>query len=264
MSAVEHVASPDSEQLAPGAVPSTLIEYRVWDRAQRVFHWINFLAVLALAGIGGTILASDALGIPDRPGMVLLKTAHVYVGYVFVVNLVWRLVWAFIGGRFARWSALLPVGRDYGARLVSFVHGLATGRTPFYLGHNPVARIVLSLLLLSLVVQAATGIVLAGTDVYLPPLGSAMREWVAADSHDAALVLPYSPETVNAGAYAEMRAFRAPIVTTHELNFYVLLVLIAVHIAAAVATEIRERGNVISAMFTGRKVHDQPPVDMQP
>lgn len=246
------------------AVPTALTEYRVWDRTQRVFHWINFLAVLALAGIGGTILASDALGIPDRPGMVVLKTVHVYVGYVFVVNLVWRLVWGFIGGRFARWKALLPIGRGYAAGLAAFVRDLAAGRPAFYLGHNPLARIVLSLLLLSLVVQAATGIVLAGTDVYMPPLGGAMREWVAGDTHDPTLVMPYSPETVNADAYANMRAFRAPIVRTHEYNFYVLLVLVAVHVAAAVVTELRERGNVISAMFTGRKVHDQTPVDLEP
>jgi cytochrome b len=241
----------------------TLTEYRVWDRTQRVFHWVNFLAVLALLAVGTVILAADALGIPDRPGMVILKTVHVYAGYVFVVNLAWRLVWAFIGGRFARWSALLPMGRDYGARLASFVRGFAVRRAPFYLGHNPLARIFLSLLLLSLVVQAATGLVLAGTDVYMPPLGGAMREWVAADTHDPMLVAPYSPETVNAAAYAEMRGFRAPIVTTHEYNFYVLLFLIAIHIAAAVVTELREGGNVISAMFTGRKAHEHPPVDLE-
>ena len=239
-----------------------LIEYRVWDRTQRVFHWINSLAVLALLTIGAVILASDALGIPDRPGMVILKTVHVYAGYVFVINLGWRLVWAFIGGRFARWGALLPVGRAYGAQLASFVRGFVVGRAPFYLGHNPLARIFLSLLLLSLVVQAGTGLVLAGTDVYMPPLGSAMRDWVAADTHDAALVMPYGPDTVNPDAYAEMREFRAPIVATHEYNFYVLLVLIAIHIGAAVVTELREGGSVISAMFTGRKVHDQPPVDL--
>ncbi len=91
-----------------------------------------------------------------------------------------------------------------------------------------------------------------------------MREWVAADTHDPALVAPYSPETVNATAYAEMRAVRAPVVTAHEYNFYVLLALIAIHIAAAVVTELREGGSVVSAMFTGRKMHEHPPVDLEP
>lgn len=238
-----------------------LAEYRVWDRTQRVFHWVNFLAVLALAAIGTVILNADRLGIPNDPGVVTLKTVHVYVGYAFILNLLWRLVWAFIGGPFARWRALLPVGPMLGRRLADFVKGFFAGHAPFYLGHNPLARILLSLLVLLLVVQGATGIVLAGTDVYLPPLGGAMREWVAGDTHDPALVRPYAPETVNAQAYADMRAFRAPIVETHELTYFILLTLIAIHIASAVIAELKEGGAIISAMFTGRKIHGGKPVD---
>lgn len=240
-----------------------LAEYRVWDRTQRIFHWVNFLAVLTLAAIGTVILNADALGIPDDPGMVSLKTTHVYVGYVFIANLSWRLVWLFVGGPFARWSALLPAGRKFGARLAAFVKGVFAGHVPFYVGHNPLARIVLTLLVLLLVVQGVTGLVLAGTDVYMPPFGNTMREWVAADTHPPALVRPYSPDTVNAAAYAEMRAFRSPIVATHESTFFVLLALIAIHVAAAVFAELREGGGVISAMFTGRKVSAREPADAE-
>jgi cytochrome b len=238
-----------------------LTEYRVWDRTQRVFHWVNFLAVVTLAAIGTVILNTDRIGIPDDPGMVTLKTVHVYVGYVFLLNLLWRLIWAFIGGPFARWRALLPGGRLFGRRLVDFVRGFVAGDAPFYLGHNPLARIFLSLLVLGLVVQGATGAVLAGTDVYMPPFGGAVREWVAGDTHDPALVRPYSPDTVNTDAYADMRAFRGPIVDIHEYNFYILLALIAIHIAAAIVTEFREGGAVITSMFTGRKIHRGKPVD---
>src|SRR5690606_13640812 len=105
---------------------------------------------------------------------------------------------------------------------------------------------------------------LVGTDVYMPPLGGVMRDWVAAETHDPALVRPYAPESVNPDAYAEMRSFRAPIVRIHEYNFYLLIALIAIHIAAAVVTEFREGGAVISAMFTSRKVHEREPVDFEP
>jgi Ni/Fe-hydrogenase 1 B-type cytochrome subunit len=189
---------------------------------------------------------------------------HVYVGYVFFLNLFWRFIWGFVGGRHARWRALLPGGPGFGKRLAEFVGGLARGRAPFYLGHNPLARIHLSFLLLLLLVQGVTGLVIAGTDVYMPPLGGTMREWVAADTHDPALVRPYAPATVNGEAYAEMRAFRSPIVRIHEYGFFLLLAMIALHIAAAVVAEIREGGSVISAMFTGRKIHSEEPVDRDP
>ena len=90
-----------------------LTEYRVWDRTQRVFHWVNFVAVLTLAAIGTVILNADRLGIPDDPGMIALKTTHVYVGYIFILNLLWRLLWGFVGGPYARWRALLPWGPQF-------------------------------------------------------------------------------------------------------------------------------------------------------
>jgi Ni/Fe-hydrogenase 1 B-type cytochrome subunit len=248
---------------AQRVIAMALTEYRVWDRTQRLFHWVNFLAVLTLVAIGTLILNADRIGIPDDPGMVTLKTVHVYVGYVFLLNLLWRLLWAFIGSPFARWRALLPVGRNFGRRLLDFVRGFLAGDAPFYLGHNPLARIFLSLLVLSLVVQGASGSVLAGTDVYMPPFGGAIREWVAADTHDPDLVRPYAPETVNTESYSDMRAFRAPVIAIHEFNFYILLTLIVLHIAAAIVTEFREGGAVITAMVTGRKIHEARPVDVK-
>ncbi len=239
----------------------TFREYRVWDRSQRVFHWINALAVLTLASFGTVILNAGTLGMPDEPGKVLFKTVHVYLGYIFIINLVWRLVWGFIGGPYARWRALLPGGHGFGKRLAGFIRGFLSGKPPTYLGHNPVARIYLSLLVLLLIVQGTTGLVIAGTDVYMPPFGSTMREWVASDTHDPSLVKPYAPDTVNADAYAEMRAFRSPFVEVHEYNFFILLTLIAIHVIVAVCTELREGGAIISAMFTGRKILDKPPED---
>jgi Ni/Fe-hydrogenase 1 B-type cytochrome subunit len=216
---------------------------------------------LTLAAIGTVIMNADALGIPKDPGMIILKSVHVYVGYVFVTNLAWRIVWGFIGGPYARWRALLPAGRGFGKRLSEFIRGFFKGHPPTYLGHNPVARIYLSVLLLLLLVQAGTGLVIAGTDVYMPPFGSTIKEWVAADTHDPALVKPYAADTVNADAYKEMRAFRSPFVEVHETNFFILLTLIGFHILVAVYAELREGGAIISAMFTGRKILDKTPED---
>ena len=151
----------------------------------------------------------------------------------------------------------------FGRRLKEFIEGFAGGRAPFYLGHNPVAKIYLSVLLLVLVVQGVTGLVLAGTDVYLPPFGGTIREWVAADTNDPSLVRPYAPDTVDAAAYARMREFRAPIVATHGYGYFVLLAMIAIHIGTAVVMEFKEGGSLISAMITGRKIQRGEPVDRE-
>ena len=97
-----------------------LESYAVWDRPTRWFHWINFVCVIALAAIGTAILFDNELGVTDE-GKILLKTTHVWFGYVFAVNLAWRFAWAFIGNRHASWSAILPFRTGYGAAFATYV-----------------------------------------------------------------------------------------------------------------------------------------------
>jgi cytochrome b len=102
-------------------------------------------------------------------------------------------------------------------------------------------------------VQGVSGILLAGTDVYMPPFGSYFAEWVAGPDMDPSQVRAYAPETVNEASYKEMRAFRAPVIKTHLTTYYVLLILILLHLVGVITTEVRKGGGIISAMFTGRK-----------
>jgi Ni/Fe-hydrogenase 1 B-type cytochrome subunit len=240
--------------------PATLRAYAVWDRTTRWFHWLNLICVLGLAATGTVLLNDDLLGIGNE-GKVALKTVHVFIGYVFALNLGWRIVWAFVGGRHARWRAILPGGKGYWTALRQYVATFLAGRPPRYLGHNPAGRIAVTALLALLVIQALTGSLLAGTDLFLPPFGHWIAQWVAAPGLAPGQVQPYAPQLYDAVAYAQMRAFRGPIVELHETTFFILLVVTGLHIAAVVITELRERNNIISAMFTGRKTFDAPPRD---
>lgn len=238
-----------------------LVEYRVWDRTTRFFHWINVLCVVGLIAVGTMILYAGDLGIPNE-GKIALKTVHVSIGYVFVANLLWRLVWGFIGGPYARWSKILPGGKGYGRSFTTYIKGFISRKPELYVGHNPVGRIAVTIILIGLLVQGSTGLILAGTDVYMPPFGQFFTEWVAGPDMDPSQVRPYAPETVNKQSYDEMRAFRGPIIKTHVTNYYVLLVLIFLHIAAVIVSDVREGGGIISAMFTGRKVLPGKPKDV--
>ncbi len=234
--------------------------YAVWDAPTRWFHWINVVAVIALVAVGVVILNAGALGIPN-PGKVALKTLHVWIGYVFAVNLGWRLVWAFAGNRYARWRQMLPGGPGYLQELRGFIAARRSGGAAHYLGHNPVGRISVALLLLLLTVQAVTGLLLAGTDLFYPPLGHWFAQLIAAPGVDPSTLVPYTPELYDKAAFDRMRALRKPFATVHVYGFYTLLVLAALHIAAVVHAELRDGGSLISAMFSGRKILSGTPVD---
>jgi len=238
----------------------TIQDYKVWDATTRVFHWLNVLCVLGLIAVGTVILNADALGV-NNDGKIILKSTHVWIGYVFVLNLLWRLVWGFIGGPYARWRAVLPFRRGYTKQLAGEFAALRDGRHQNYIGHTPLGRIAVTVLLAALLLQGATGLILAGTDLYMPPFGKTIAAHVAADGLDPSAVRPYAPDTVDPQAYKAMRDMRAPVVATHELMYFVLLGLILLHILAVVLTEIRRGGNIISAMFSGRKSFSNTPVD---
>jgi Ni/Fe-hydrogenase 1 B-type cytochrome subunit len=234
--------------------------YTVWDAQVRWFHWINALCVIALTAIGIAILNDKALGV-SNDGKILLKSVHVWIGYVFALNVTWRLVWASIGGAHSRWRELLPVGRGYYSALRRYIRAVRTGKHPQYLGHNPLGRIAVFLLLILLATQATTGLVLAGTDLFWPPFGAWIADGVAAPGVDPGTLVPFAPELYDEAAYAAMRATRAPFVRVHEYAFYALLALVAVHVAAVVITEVRGGGNLVSAMFTGKKILRAPLAD---
>jgi cytochrome b len=237
-----------------------LKSYPVWDIPTRWFHWVNALCVLALASVGFVILNAKALDVSNA-GKVTLKTIHVWIGYLLAVNLLWRVVWAFRGNRYARWRSILPGGRGYFHAVRSYLRAFIAGRPVQYLGHNPVARIGITLLLALLVVQLVTGLLLAGTDLFYPPFGHWIARWVAAAGVDPGTLVPYAADLYDKAAYDEMRAFRKPFETVHLYSFYALLTVAALHVAAVVITEIREGGNIISAMFTGRKIVSGRPAD---
>ena len=234
--------------------------YLVWDANVRWFHWINVLCVFSLIAVGIVILNDKALGVTTE-GKILLKTVHVLIGYVFTLNLLWRLIWAFIGGPHAHWRSFMPGGPGYLNEARSYITDFKAGRSKQYIGHNPLGRIAVTLLLFLLLAQAISGLVLAGTDIFYPPFGSWIAAWIAAPGIDPASLAPYAKDTYDAVAYESMRAFRKPFITVHEFNFYLLLGLILVHIFAVVITELREGGNLISAMFSGKKILNQTPAD---
>ncbi|VTZ25095.1 Cytochrome B561 [Methylocella tundrae] len=246
------------QQSSDGPIQYT--EYFAWDAPTRWFHWINALSVLGLIGTGVVILNDDALGL-SASGKIALKSVHASFGYVMAINLLWRFVWAFFGNRYARWRAIAPGGPGYPAALRGYVMSFLSGQPQQFVGHNPLARIGVSLIFLLLLVQLATGLVIVGTDLFWPPFGHWFAQWVAAPGVDPAAVQPGASAVINEASYQAMRAFRGPFVEIHELAFYALAVVITLHIIAVVSTELHEGGAITSAMFTGRKILTRKPPD---
>jgi cytochrome b len=100
----------------------------VWDAPTRVFHWLQALS------FGAAYLTAFS----ER-----LRNYHVALGYILLGLIAFRLLWGFIGTRYARFSSFLFNPGEIVAYLIS----LLKGSPKHYLGHTPVGSVSIWLLL---------------------------------------------------------------------------------------------------------------------
>ena len=147
-------------------------------------------------------------------------TYHMWSGYTILTLVVFRIVWGFVGSEHARFRGFLHGPRA----ILSHAGGLFGSTSRYYVGHNPLGGISVVLMLASLLLQAGTGL-FANDDI----------------------------ATEGPLTYMVSGATSSLLTTIHRYNFYVLVALIALHVAAALYYLIVKRENLIGAMFTGRK-----------
>lgn len=235
--------------------------YQAWGLSTRLFHWVNFLCVFILSLIGLIMLFKGAIGISGNEARIGLKVLHVSVGYVFAINLLVRVIWGFIGDRYSRWSALLP-GKTFKHELKTYKASKKAGKPHTFIGHNPVGRLSVLLMMLVFAGMMSTGLIRAGTDIYYPPFGSLFASYVAVEGVDPAQIKPYDKTGVDPEKMEQVSNFKDPIGEIHIYGAYFLWLLIVIHLIAVVRAEKSDEGTLISAMFSGKKHLPREPQDL--
>lgn len=145
---------------------------------------------------------------------------HVWGGYAILALVVFRLIWGFVGSDTVRF-------RDFvrgPSAVVGYVKALLRGETPLYLGHNPAGGWSIVAMLVLLLVQVGTGL-FANDDISTE---GPLYGWVSKGTSDW-------------------------LTSIHKFNFNLLLLVIAVHIAAALFYLFVKRENLIHPMLSGIK-----------
>jgi cytochrome b len=121
--------------IAAGSV-SRPAEIKVWDPLVRVFHWSLALLFLAAYATG------------EDAGQV-----HIAAGYALAGLLALRVVWGFVGPRYARFGNFVrPPGT-----VLTYLRDAARLRAPRFLGHNPAGGAMIIALLGMLAGTGTTG-----------------------------------------------------------------------------------------------------------
>lgn len=193
----------------------------VWDIPVRIFHWslVLFFAIAYLTG--------------DES-----EQWHAYSGYVVSGLLVFRLIWGFIGTKYARFSSFVfspQVIRQY-------LGSMLEEHPKRYLGHNPAGGAMVMALLLTLALCCWTGLVAYGKEGQGPlaQAGFATISAAHADSDDQGK----RTQKMQEGEFWE---------DIHKFLSHMTLLLAAIHLFGVALSSLLHNENLVRAMINGRK-----------
>lgn len=178
---------------------------KVWDIPTRLFHWSLVLLFIFLIISG----ESDDL-----------MEWHFYAGYLLSGLILFRLMWGFLGTRYARYSTLTfnP------ASAVRYTKALLRGKHTAQYGHTPAGSMMILLLLGLISVQLLTGLMSTDDIIWNGPLYSSVDETTAELAGEV-----------------------------HETVQGLLQILVGLHILAIVIYKVKFKEHLVPAMIHGKK-----------
>lgn len=204
-------------------------QIRVWDPLVRLFHW-SLVASFTLAYFTG-----------EEESLV-----HVYAGYVVAGLVAFRLLWGFVGTRYARFSNFVYSPR----RTVQYLKGLFSGAPEHFTGHNPAGGWMIIMLLVSLLLTSYTGLKVYGLEGHGPladggPAVSLVTPAYAdSDEHEEHEGHEDGEEESEAEEFWE---------EVHEFFSNLTVLLVLIHVAGVLVAGRLHGENLVRAMITGNK-----------
>lgn len=190
----------------PVTAPSTLKHAPVWDGFVRAFHWSLVLL------FGGAVVTGKVGG--------EWIVWHMRFGYAILALVLFRVLWGFAGGAYARWGSFLAGP----SAAITFIKRLLARGPAHVIGHNPIGGWMVLVLLLLLAAQGVMGLFSNDEIATTGPLYRYVSEETS-----------------------------VRLMSWHRQLGNVLLVLTGIHIAAVIFHVVVKKEGIVSAMFSGRK-----------
>jgi Ni/Fe-hydrogenase 1 B-type cytochrome subunit len=206
----------------------------VWQVPVRVCHWLIFLSILVLS-VTGIYIGRPFLIVPGTAGdhfvMGTIKAIHSYAAIVFVLAVLSRLMWMFLGNTYARWDQFLPwsASRRRGLWPTVRFYLFAQRKAPSFVGHNPVAGLAHFLVYGLCLIQVLTGLALYSVSAHV---GSIMGGFD--------FLIPL---------FGGLQAAR----WIHHVAMWLLLGFFVHHLYSALLMSQLEKNAIMESIFTGYK-----------
>ncbi|GKT11553.1 MAG: hypothetical protein ISEC1_P0517 [Thiomicrorhabdus sp.] len=203
---------------------------QVWDIWIRIFHWA-LVCFFVLAYITGKNL----------------DIIHSYAGYAIMALLTFRIVWGFIGSTYARFTNFIysPLTTH------EYTISLMRGEPKHYYGHNPLAALLIFVMIFALIATSFTGLKTQGLkgEGLLASNDTELVSRIKASKEKQAHQIYYNYLEKEEKHYWQAAHMYAA-------NF--TLFLIFVHLIGVIISSTVHRENIMQSMVDGQK---EPPID---
>ncbi len=194
---------------------------KVWDSAVRLFHW-SLVVAFVVAYITG-----------EEEGVI-----HSYTGYFILGLIVFRIIWGFVGCKYARFSAFIYSPRE----TISYAKSMVSGTPKHYWGHNPLGALMVFALLITLSLTTISGLKVYGIEGY-GPLAELDSSYFISNANASGGMEQDKDESDEEEFWEEI----------HEFFANLMLVLIALHIIGVFVSSRVHNENLVKSMLTGYK-----------
>jgi cytochrome b len=178
----------------------------IWDVPTRLFHWT---------------LASSFLGAWLTTGSDRWLSVHVFLGYLMLGLIGFRVIWGLLGTHYARFASFW-----YGPRTaLAYLRSVLKGTAERHIGHNPTGSVAIYFLLMLTLMVAISGILTLGGEEQQGALAGAM-------------------------SFVQSRTFKK----LHEFSANLMLLVVIAHLAGVIVESFVHRENLARSMLTGTKM----------
>ncbi|HLO27233.1 MAG TPA: Ni/Fe-hydrogenase, b-type cytochrome subunit [Geobacteraceae bacterium] len=215
---------------------SCLYEKYVWEVPVRVTHWVNVLSIITLSVTGIYIGTAKTLAHePSQFIMGWIRFVHFVAAYAFSISVASRIYWMFAGNKYASWREFVPFltheGRQRMFDTLKYYTFIGK-KAPHPVGHNTLAGTAYLAVFGLYLIMIGTGFALYSERAPLS-LVHKLTWW---------MFILFSNQGIR---------------LTHHMVMWLLIGFVIHHIYSAWLMDVKERGGVMSSIFSGYKAVKQ-------
>ncbi len=208
----------------------------IWEFPVRFSHWINAFSILFLSVTGYYISNPFMHAISSNEYIMgWMRFIHFTTAYVFLMSMLIRIYWSFMGNKYACWKEFFPYNtpkkrRDF-VKAIKF-YCLISKEPPYCAGHAPLASFTYFFIFLFFIFEVVSGFAIYSVN-HSGAIWTILGGWL--------LNIMYLPT---------IRLY-------HHLVMYAILIFVPIHVYATWYMDPHEKNGLVSSMFSGYKFVDE-------